>query len=96
MLRRQEIRNQVEDILEYNPSGDPHQKQMKQLEGLGIVSMLMLDETIDKMIAINKKLDASNKALAKSNLKLQKLAIGISVIAVIISFVLGVIAIMSS
>ncbi len=96
MLRRQEIRTQVQDILEYNPSGDPHQKQMKQLEGLGIVSMLMLDETIDKMIAINKKLDSSNKALAESNLKLQKLAIGISVFAIVISVILGVIAIKSN
>lgn len=95
MLRRQEIRSQVKDILKHNPSGDPHQKQMKHLEGLGIVSMLMLDETMDKMIATNKKLDASNKDLARSNLRLQKLAIGISVLAIIISAVLGVIALMS-
>ena len=93
MLRRKEIRNQVKDILEHNPSGDPHQKQMKHLEALGIISMLMLDETMDKMIDTNKALDESNKQLAKSNLKLQRIAIAISILALLVSFALGIVAI---
>lgn len=95
MQRRQEIRNEVGDIMNDSPSRDPSQLQMKKLEALGIESMLMLDETMDKMIATNKKLDASNKDLAKSNLRLQKLAIGVSGLALIISVALGVIALMS-
>lgn len=92
MNRRQKIRKHLKGIMSHDPTGDPHQNQIKRLESLNVETLLEVVDTLDKMDETNKALDESNKNLAKSNLNLQKVAVGIAILGLITSIVLGLVA----
>lgn len=73
MNNRQRIIGELNKLREDNPSGDPHQKQMKALEIKNIEVLIELIETLEKIDTSNKKLEESNLKLSQRNLWLQVL-----------------------
>ena len=84
-----EIEKENEDIMSHNPSGDPHQLQMKRLSSNATESMVVVHGEIASLKKITKDYSESSKKFSKSSRYLSLTAIIIALIALIASLIIG-------